>query len=179
MSETDQTIVETRFLKLIKRGRWEFVQRANATGVVCLFPLTADYRVILVEQYRPPVNAPVIEFPAGLAGDIEGQEDEPLESAALRELIEETGYRAERVIPLGPTVSSAGLTDETVHFFLALDLKRVGEGGGDDSENITVHAVPFDKIEEWLKEAEARGCQLDARIYAGLFFLSKYVSAGT
>lgn len=84
----DQIIAETRFLRLIKRGRWDFVQRVNTTGVVCLFPLTADARVILVEQFRPPVNAPVIEFPAGLAGDLEGQEAEALETAALRELVE-------------------------------------------------------------------------------------------
>ncbi len=175
MSETDQTLIETRFLRLIKRGRWEFVQRANATGVVCLFPLTRDYRVILIEQFRPPVNSPVIEFPAGLAGDIAGQEDELLETAALRELEEETGYAAGRIMSLGSTVSSAGLTDEAVHFFLALDLEQVAEGGGDESENITVHSVPFAEVEDWLKAAEARGCLLDARIYAGLYFLSKHV----
>ncbi|WP_339730784.1 NUDIX hydrolase [uncultured Gimesia sp.] len=175
MSDEDQTIVETRFLKLIKRGRWEFVQRANSTGVVCLFPLTEDYRVILVEQFRPPVNAPVIEFPAGLAGDIKGQEEEAFKTAAARELIEETGYEAQTMIPLGSTVSSAGLTDEAVEFFLALDLKKVASGGGDESENITVHAVPFQEIEPWLQAAQERGCLLDARVYAGLYFLSKHI----
>ncbi|WP_299467870.1 NUDIX hydrolase [uncultured Gimesia sp.] len=171
----DQTIAETRFLKLIKRGRWEFVQRVNTTGVVCLFPLTTDQRVILVEQFRPPVNAPVIEFPAGLAGDIAGQEEEALETAAARELEEETGYQAQTMISLGSTVSSAGLTDEAVHFFLALDLKKVAAGGGDASENIIVHAVPFAEIEPWLQAAKERGCLLDARIYAGLYFLSKHI----
>lgn len=171
----DQIIAETRFLRLIKRGRWDFVQRVNTTGVVCLFPLTTDARVILVEQFRPPVNAPVIEFPAGLAGDLEGQEGEALETAALRELVEETGYQAGTIIPLGSTVSSAGLTDETVHFFLARDLTKVSAGGGDESERIIVHAVPFVEIEQWLQAAEKRGCLLDARIYAGLYFLSKYI----
>lgn len=179
MSETDQTLIESRFLRVIKRGRWEFVQRTNASGVVCLFPLTGDYRVILVEQYRPPVDAPVIEFPAGLAGDIAGQEDELLETAAQRELIEETGYEAGRLISLGSTVSSAGLTDEAVHFFLALDLQQVSEGGGDESEKITVHSVPFREIEDWLAAAEQRGCLLDARIYAGLYFLAKHVPASS
>tara|TARA_R110002111_G_scaffold2705_6_gene18078 strand:- start:20911 stop:21453 length:543 start_codon:yes stop_codon:yes gene_type:complete len=171
----DQTIAESRFLKLIKRGRWEFVQRVNTTGVVCLFPLTKDQRVILVEQFRPPVNASVIEFPAGLVGDIAGQEEEAFETAAARELAEETGYQAESLVSLGSTVSSAGMTDETVHFFLALDLTKVSEGGGDGSENITVHAVPFAEIEPWLHAAEKRGCLLDARIYAGLYFLSKHI----
>ena len=173
---SDQTIAEARFLKLIKRGRWEFVQRVNSTGVVCLFPLTTDSRVILVEQFRPPVNASVIEFPAGLAGDIAGQEEEELKTAALRELEEETGYQAGTTIPLGSTVSSAGLTDESVHFFLALDLKKVSEGGGDESEDITVHAVPFSEIDQWLEAAVNRGCLLDSRIYAGLYFLSKHIS---
>jgi len=173
--ESDETIAEARFLKLIKRGRWEFVQRVNTTGVVCLFPLTTDARVVLVEQFRPPVNATVIEFPAGLAGDIAGQEEEALETAALRELEEETGYQARTMISLGSTVSSAGLTDESVHFFLALDLEKVSEGGGDESENITVHSVPFAEIDQWLEAAVTRGCMLDARIYAGLYFLSKYI----
>ncbi|WP_298866615.1 NUDIX hydrolase [uncultured Gimesia sp.] len=173
--ESDETIAETRFLKLIKRGRWEFVQHIYSTGVVCLFPLTTDARVILVEQFRPPVNASVIEFPAGLAGDIAGQEEEALETAALRELEEETGYQARTTISLGSTVSSAGLTDESVHFFLALDLEKVSEGGGDESENITVHAVRFAEIDPWLEAAVKRGCLLDARIYAGLYFLSKYI----
>lgn len=173
---SDQTIAEARFLKLIKRGRWEFVQRVNSTGVVCLFPLTSDSRVILVEQFRPPVNASVIEFPAGLAGDIVGQEEEAFETAALRELEEETGYQAGRTISLGSTVSSAGLTDEAVHFYVALDLKKVSEGGGDTSENISVHAIPFAEIDQWLSAAVDRGCLLDARVYAGLYFLSKYIS---
>lgn len=173
--EPDQTIAETRFLKLLKRGRWEFVQRANATGVVCLFPLTADGCVILVEQFRPPVNASVIEFPAGLAGDIQGQENEEMQTAALRELVEETGYESQTILSLGPTVSSAGLTDETVHFFLALDLVKVAAGGGDESENITVHEVPFREIDQWLDTAKERGCLIDARIYSGLYFLSKHI----
>lgn len=174
--ESDQIIAETRFLRLIKRGRWEFIQRANATGVVCLFPLTSDNRVVLVEQFRPPVNASVIEFPAGLAGDIQGQESEAFQTAALRELMEETGYEAQTVKSLGSTVSSAGLTDETVHFFLALNLKKVAAGGGDESENITVHTVPFADIEVWLNAAEKRGCLIDARIYAGLYYLSKHIT---
>ncbi len=98
-----------------------------------------------------------------------------MQTAALRELKEETGYAAQTVIPLGPTVSSAGLTDETVHFFLALDLKKVAAGGGDESENITVHAIPFAEIDQWLVSARERGCKIDARIYAGLYFLSKYI----
>lgn len=173
--ESDQTLIERRFIRLVQRGRWEFVQRVNTTGVVCLFPLTVDQRVILVEQYRPPVDACVIEFPAGLAGDIAGQEAELLETAAARELLEETGYQAGRLVPLGSTVSSAGLTDEAVEFFLALDLQKVGAGGGEETENISVHAVPFEEIDDWLQAARDRGCLLDARIYAGLYFITQHL----
>jgi ADP-ribose pyrophosphatase len=173
--DSDQTIIERRFIRLIQRGRWEFVQRVNTTGVVCLFPLTVDQRVIFVEQFRPPVDATVIEFPAGLAGDIAGQEEELLETAAARELLEETGYQAGQMVALGSTVSSAGLTDEAVELFLALDLQKIGAGGGDESEKITVHAVPFTEIEDWLDHARQRGCLLDARIYAGLYFITKHI----
>lgn len=176
MSDEVEKLWETSHLRLVQRGRWSYVQRVKASGVICLFPLTSDQRVILVEQFRPPVQAPVIEFPAGLAGDIAGQEAESFATAAARELVEETGYAASTLIPLGDTTSSAGLTDETVSFFLALDLEKIAEGGGDESESIIVHEIPFAEVEGWLETARARGCQIDARVYAGLYFLSKQIS---
>ena len=65
-----QTIAATKHLRLVSRGGWSYVQRPNATGVVTIVPRTAEGKIIFVEQFRPPVQAPVIEFPAGLAGDV-------------------------------------------------------------------------------------------------------------
>ena len=82
-----------RYLNLIERDHWEFVTRPNAHAVVVLIAVTDDDELVLVEQYRRPVDSRVVELPAGLVGDL-GDPDEPVLEAAGRELIEETGYEA-------------------------------------------------------------------------------------
>src|SRR3546814_20061374 len=79
-------------------------------------------------------------MPAGLVGDDDASDT--LESAARRELIEETGWDAARidVLLVGPT--TAGMSNERIAFARARDLPRVGDGGGVDDENITVHNIP-------------------------------------
>lgn len=168
-----QKIAATKHLQLVSRGGWSYVQRPNATGVVTVVPRTSDGRIIFVEQFRPPVQASVIEFPAGLAGDVAGHESESLERAAHRELLEETGYRAGGLKLLFAGPSSAGLTDELITFFLATDLERVNSGGGDHTESIVVHAVAEDQVHSWLQEKVAAGCLLDSRLFTGLYFLSQ------
>src|SRR5690606_26602605 len=121
-------------------------------------------------QYRHAVAARVMEIPAGLAGDGEGQERESLEIAAQRELQEEAGYRAVRWHRLFTGLPSAGLTNEAVTFFFAGGLTRVGAGGGepDSGEVITVHHAPLDDLADWLNGHEQQGVRLDAKIYAGV-----------
>ncbi len=167
------TIAQGRHLRLVKRDRWEFVQRTAASGVVIIVAMTPEGNVLFVEQYRAPVDARVIEFPAGLAGDLPGAEDEAMEEAAMRELLEETGYQAERIHRVFVGSSSAGLTDETTTFFLAEDLRRVAPGGGDETEAITLHEVPLSGVDGWLESAAERGCMVGARVYAGLYFLKR------
>ncbi|MEC8160118.1 MAG: NUDIX hydrolase, partial [Planctomycetota bacterium] len=111
-SKTDvQTIAATPHLKLVTRDGWSYVQRCQATGVVTVIPRSSK-GIVFVEQFRPPVQASVIEFPAGLAGDIEGKRNESLEAAARRELLEETGFEAQNMTEIFTGPSSAGLTDE-------------------------------------------------------------------
>ena len=130
-SEPLKTIAETKFLRLVERGSWSFVQRQSEVRIVAVVAVTNDGKLILVEQYRPPTDSRVIELPAGLAGDIVGQESESLQIAAERELLEETGYSAAKWKPLTTVTSSAGLTDERVAIFLARELQKTGPGGGD------------------------------------------------
>src|SRR5437868_5276351 len=89
-----ETIAKGKHLHLVRRGTWEFAHRPNITGIVGIVAVTDDGKLILVEQFRPPVNTAVIELPAGLAGDVAGADDEPLAAAARRELLEETGFDA-------------------------------------------------------------------------------------
>jgi ADP-ribose pyrophosphatase len=166
------SLAEGRFLRLVAVRGWEYVERRNASGVIAIAALTDDRRLVMVEQYRPPVGRRVIELPAGLVGDDPGAADEPLETAARRELEEETGFTARELslVAVGP--SSAGLTSEVITFFTARGLTRTGDGGGVAGEDIVVHLVPLDDIRAWLDRRLGEGVLIDPKIYAGLYFLS-------
>ena len=132
-------------------------------------PVTDAGELVLVEQYRIPVKSLVMELPAGLAGDT-GDRDEKLKTAAQRELIEETGYRAGSLEKLLTSPSTSGMSDEIVTIYYASGLERVGPGGGDGDESITVHHVPLESACQWLEERMAEGIMVDPKIYAGLFW---------
>lgn len=165
------TLFAGKWLTLKSRGRWEFVERNTRGGAVIIVAVTPQDRVLFVEQFRMAINACTIEMPAGLVGDLAHASDEDFATAASRELIEETGYACERVAHLHSGPSSAGMSTEMMHFVRALDLRRVGEGGGDDSENIVVHEVPRNEAGEWLRGKGAEGYSIDPKLFAGLWFL--------
>jgi ADP-ribose pyrophosphatase len=157
---------EGKFISVLKRGGWEYVERNNADGAVLVVAVTPDCSIILVEQHRIPMDCKVIEMPAGIR-DVEG---EPPETTVRRELEEETGYKAEHVFFLCGGPNSPGLTNECAWMYAAVGLTRVGPGGGDSNENITVHEVKLDRIDDWLRRKEIEGVMIDPKIYAALFF---------
>lgn len=170
MEGKDEILSKGRFLATIRTpGGWEYATRVNAKGCVAVLAITDDQHVLLTEQFRPPVGRPVIELPAGLAGDIPLQEDEPLLVAAKRELKEETGYEAKHWSMLLEGTSSAGLTDEVATLFLARGLLKVGEGGGVDGENIRIHRVPERDVVSWCRDRQAEGKGVDFKIFAALY----------
>lgn len=158
-----------RYLGLKESNDWEYAFRTNASGVVVLVPLTDAGELILVEQFRIPVNSRVIELPAGLVGDTDDN-DESIRTAAHRELREETGYQAAHLEELLTCPSTPGMADEIITIYFASGLERVSAGGGDDSEDITVHRVPLGQAPAWLESRRAEGIMLDPKIYAGLFW---------
>jgi ADP-ribose pyrophosphatase len=164
-----EVIATGHYLRLLSRGTWEYVERIAARGAVVIVAVTSEGRLVLVEQPRPALGRSVIELPAGLVGDLADDPDEALETAAHRELIEETGYRADTMVWLAGGPTSPGLSGEMISFFRAGALERVGPGGGDDSEDITVHEVALPELRAWLHEKERDGCALDPKLYAGLF----------
>lgn len=165
-----EMLYQGKFLNMVREGRWEYCERVNNTGAVMIFACTADDKVLLVEEFRPPIGQRCLCFPAGLSGD-EGPESDL--AAAHRELAEETGYEAEEMRYLFTSPSSPGLTSETLHFYLATGLRRTGKGGGVENENITVCEAPLENIEAWLAAKVAAGVAIDSRIYAGLYFITK------
>jgi ADP-ribose pyrophosphatase len=161
-----------RYLDLIERDGWEFVSRNNAHAVAVLCAVTRDNEIVLVEQFRRPVNERVIELPAGLVGDT-GDPDEQILEAAGRELIEETGFEAGSLEMIMQCPTSSGLTSEVISFVLAKDLQQIGSGGGDETEDIEVHVVPLDRVDEWLNGKHAGGLALDPKIFAALHWLNR------
>ncbi|NQZ56970.1 MAG: NUDIX hydrolase [Lentisphaeraceae bacterium] len=163
---------EGSFLKFVTKDNWEWVQRNNCRAIAVIIPLLDEDQTIFVEQFRPPMNARLIEFPAGLVGDGADFEEDIVE-AARRELEEETGYLAQKITHLVQGPASAGLSDENLDLFLAEDLCKIGDGGGVEGEDIIVHVVKLDSVEEWLYAQEKRGCIIDLKVWGGLYFLNK------
>ena len=171
MSEA-RTVYEGKYLRMVVRGQWEYVERTHAQGMaVIIIAVTPDDRVLFVEQYRVPVQARTIEMPAGLVGD--DHASDTLEEAARRELIEETGWQAGRVQVLltGPT--SSGMSGERIAFVRATQLTQVGAGGGVGGEDITVHAVPRAEAPAWLMARAREGFEVDMKLWAGLWMVDR------
>jgi ADP-ribose pyrophosphatase len=171
MDDADKRIFESNHVLLLERDGWEFVERKNGKSAVAILAVTDDDQVIFVEQFRRPVNARVIEFPAGLVGDEDDQED-PVETAR-RELEEETGYTCARLERLTDGPTSPGITSETVAFYRASALQQRAAGGGVAGEDITVHRVPRGDIVDWLNRKNAEGILIDVKVWAGLWWLSR------
>jgi ADP-ribose pyrophosphatase len=164
---TRETLGEGKFLRLVREGRWEFAERTNALGAVAVIAVTNDRRLVLTEQYRPPVHRRVIDLPAGLSGDVAGESEAV---SALRELEEETGYTARRLRPVDRCPSSPGLSSEVISYFYTRQAKKIGDGGGVEHEEIAVHTPSLRTIKAWLARQVKSGKLIDSKVYVGLYF---------
>ncbi|ALN87303.1 NUDIX domain protein [Lysobacter capsici] len=167
-----ETIYTGQWLRMMRRGHWEYAERTHGKGMaVIIVAVTPDDDILFVEQYRVPLGARTIEMPAGLVGD--DHDHDTLESAAQRELIEETGWDPARVEVLltGPT--SAGMSSERIAFVRATQLRKVGDGGGVAGEDIIVHQVPRATAPMWLMQKQAEGYELDLKLWAGLWMIER------
>ena len=164
-------IAEGKRVVIIENEGWEYVERKKGKEAVAVIARDDAGRVILTEQFRRPVNARVIDFPAGLVGDEEGSSDPAV--TARKELEEETGYTCERVEFLAQGPTSPGITSEVVTFYRAHGVKRKGAGGGVGGEDIEVHTVPLQSLPQWLHEQESKGKRLDLKLWSGLYFLTR------
>ena len=163
-SAPEEVMWQGKFITAKRRGRWEYAGRARGIRAAAIVAIDDDGHVLLVEQYRVPLGRVCLEIPAGLIGDHEGQEDEDATAAAIRELEEETGYRAGRMEPIGEFYSSPGMVSEAFTLLRARDLVKVGEGGGTDSEDIVVHRVKLRDLPQFVAEWRERGHGVDVRI---------------
>ncbi len=148
-----------------KTYRCDVVEHPGSIGVIAL---TDRAEIVLVRQYRHPVRRVLWEIPAGTA-----ERGEDARESALRELAEETGYRAARVEALWTVYVTPGFCDEAMHFYLAREL-AAGEQSLDEDERIDVGLFSLSDAERMLANGEiadvktllalqwlgAQGCQL-------------------
>ena len=160
--DDDEKIVwQGRFITTKTRGRWEYVSRARGIKAAVILAIEDDH-VLLVEQYRVPLGANCLELPAGLVGD--ETEGERIEDAAGRELVEETGWLAASLELVGEFHSSPGMVSESFYMVRARGLKKVGEGGGTDEENITVHRIALPELPGFIAAKRDEGCAMDSKL---------------
>ena len=161
MSEPIETPWEGCFIAVKTQGKWEYVSRTRGIQAAVILAIDAG-EVILVEQFRVPLGQRCLELPAGLVGDEE--EGEAVETSAARELEEETGYRPASVESLGFFHASPGMVTEGFTLVRAQGLERVGPGGGEGDEDITVHRVPLTDIPDFVAAKRAEGVAIDVKL---------------
>lgn len=136
----------------------EIVEHNGGVVIACQ---PAPGKVILISQYRYPVDEELLELPAGR---VEAGEDRL--AAAQRELTEETGYLARKWKPLCQMYSAPGFCTEMLHFFQASDLEFKGINP-DEDEEIDVREVNLEDAWQWVRQGKIR----DAKTIAGLGLL--------
>jgi ADP-ribose pyrophosphatase len=158
---------EGKFVRALRRGKWEYASRARDIRAVVIL---AEYegKVILVDQPRVPPDCRCLELPAGLVGDNDA--NATVESTAVAELEEETGFTAERVERLGEFYASPGMLSEGFTLVRAHGVRKIGEGGGDENEDINVHLVARADIANFMEQKRAEGFGMDAKLLLLLNF---------
>lgn len=160
-----ETRWEGRFITVKQQGSWEYVARArgiHAAVILAIDDADDGRHILLVEQYRVPLQRNCLELPAGLVGDEEAGETS--EVAGARELEEETGYRAKQWTTIGEFYSSPGMVSESFTLLRASDLTKIGKGGGVSGEYIIVHRVALADVAEFVATKRSEGCAVDVRV---------------
>ena len=156
-----ELMCEGKFVRLQKRANWEFASRTrNISAVVILAEF--EGKVILVAQPRVGPDCRCVELPAGLVGD--NDPNATVESTAIAELEEETGFTAGRVERLGDFFASPGMLSESFTLVRVHDVRRIGDGGGDEHEDINVHLVAREDIPNFLEQKRAEGFGIDVKL---------------
>jgi len=152
---------EGKYIRVVRQGTWEFVERCGGVHAVVILS-EHEGNVFLVEQVRIPLGSrKCLELPAGLVGD---EDDKGIEETAIKELEEETGFTAARIERLGEFFSSPGMVGEGFTLVRAHGLTRIGEGGGNDHEDIEVHLVSRDGIADFVERKRGEGCAIDVKM---------------
>lgn len=162
-----QVMWQGKYVTAVKRGSWEFVSRTGSTHAVVVLA-EHEGKVILIDQYRVPVGGRCVELPAGLVGDEDAHAT--IEETAIKELEEETGFTCDRVERLGDFHSSPGMVAESFTLVRAHGVRKVGEGGGTEHEEIEVFLVPRAEIPAFVSSRREQGVAVDVKLLNFLNF---------
>ena len=152
---------EGKFIRALRRANWEYASRSNNINAVVILA-EFEGKMVLIDQPRVGPDCRCVELPAGLVGDEDP--DATVEGTAIKELEEETGFTAERVERLGEFYASPGMLSESFTLVRAHGLRRIGEGGGDENEDINVHLVPRAEIPNFIEQKRAEGLGIDVKL---------------
>jgi ADP-ribose pyrophosphatase len=148
-------------------GELEMVRHPGASAVVAFLddPAADDPRVVLIRQYRYAAEEYVYEIPAGRL-----DAGEAPEGCAERELKEETGYSADRLIPMTTFYTTPGFTDERIHLFAATGL-TAGSAQLETDEVLEVHPTRFSAALAMIAQGEIK----DGKTMIGLLFAASFI----
>lgn len=153
-------ILNLRRDKVTAAGGTAYREIVEHNGAVAIVPITNEGRIVMVEQYRYPMERVVLEIPAG---KIDKGETDPI-AAAERELKEETGYTAGKLQYLGKISPSVAYTEEVIHLYAAIGLTP-GETQFDKDEALNIVQYDFEEI----YKLAAEGKLVDAKTIAAVF----------
>ena len=134
----------------------------NHPGGVAVVAFKDEETVIFVEQFRKPIDRNLLEIPAGKL-----EKDEDIKVCGIRELEEETGYKAKKFDYLGKIVTSPGFCDEYIYLFKAEGLYKGNDGLGDEDEFINVKELKIERVKEMIKSGEI----IDAKTISAFMML--------
>ena len=132
-----------------------------------IFPITESGHVVMIRQYRQGTEEITMEIPGGLV-----EPDENPADAARREMIEETGYDSETIIPLGTVTPNPAFITNRCHIFLAPHASQVTVQSLDQGEDIEVVLIPIDRLPQLVSE----GTIHHALVVAAVYYLQDYAS---
>ena len=149
-------------------GNTSFREVVEHAGGVVVIAVDECNRVYMVRQFRYPVGRVMLEVPAGKL-----EKGETPLFAAMRELREETGVTAEKLVYFGSTYPSPGFCDEELHIYLALGLTE-GEASPDEDEFLTVEKIDIDKLAKMIVRGELQ----DGKTISAVFMAREYLRNG-
>lgn len=137
-------------------------------GIVSVLPITTDNEIIMIRQYRAPLDRVVLELPAGCA---EVGKHQSLEDAVRAELCEETGYASENITQIAEFSSSSGMTNETVHGYIAHQCKKVTDILSlDQDEYIERLVVPLADFDQMIRSEMIGGNIIEPKMLAMMWW---------